>query len=176
MPCMTRRCTNLLNAPQMRPIPVHRPPRHHQRAPKGGSPQQSPASGTCDTPRPPVSHTGDHQATPSPITPAQDHAYTDVDASNLSGPPRQTPRGPRACSPHADHHQRTRPPARSPPRQAAGGSPGLVPPTSKRDRAHCQGPPGPRQPKAKPPRGHCGPHALEGSPAHARPAHLDPPE
>ena len=61
---------------------------HHWSTPEGQPPQDPPATSTHDTPRP-TSHPRAHLALPSPTWPAKDHPYTDVDAQDLSSPPRQ---------------------------------------------------------------------------------------
>ena len=72
MPCMTQTSTNPLRDPRTPPVPIRRPPRHHQGTPK------------------PTSHPRSHPAPPSPAEPNEGQPYVDVDAQdpgNPSSPP-----------------------------------------------------------------------------------------
>ena len=91
---MIQMCTNLPNAPHTPPISVHRPPRHHQRAPKERPPQDPRNTDISDTKGLPASHPGHHPTLPRAAKLAEDNAYIDVDAPDLDSPPRQTPPDP----------------------------------------------------------------------------------
>ena len=87
---MTQKSTNLLRAPHMPPISVHRPPRHQKSTPEGHPPQDPPATSTHETPGP-TSQPRGHPASPTPGKPTQGHLYMDVDAQDFGSPYRQAP-------------------------------------------------------------------------------------
>ena len=89
---MTQKSTNLPCARHTPPIPVRRPPRHHQSTQERlqAPPQDPPATSTHST-QEPISHPRGNLGPPTPAKPAQGHPYIDVDLQDPGSPPRQAP-------------------------------------------------------------------------------------